>query len=263
MSRISAIVLVALFLSRDALAQEARPSTGFVYNTSEVSSLYYECSNRQDGDIDCSFLQTSVRKKAKQEDLADVLNKSSAAFKEGKAKFERKDCDQFESIVAAVRSGTPAAGMNADQFKQGIAQMPANQKANLLRSFDAMLLYCKSPTEANYRSIAKLQHQKDTRTCFASSNRFTQRFRKVDADNWSVVDAPSGPCGVVNVSRLEKDKSASVPFWLYYAKKVITNPKGEILLGGSCSQLDQVEYKYDWRSSENNMDCEYINLSPF
>jgi hypothetical protein len=77
-----------------------------------------------------------------------------------------------------------------------------------------------------------------------------------------VSDAPTGPCGVVNVSRFEKDASTKYSFWVYHSKKVVTNPKGEVMPGFACSALDQAEYLFDWRSKEFFMGCAYIEFSP-
>jgi hypothetical protein len=74
---------------------------------------------------------------------------------------------------------------------------------------------------------------------------------------WIVVDRPSGPCGVVNVSRFERDTQSKI-FWKYFAKKVITNPRGEVIPGLSCGGLDEREYLYDRRSQEIFLRCDYI-----
>jgi hypothetical protein len=122
---------------------------------------------------------------------------------------------------------------------------------------------CREPVEARYLDMIRFSHQRDTRTCLASSNRFIQRFRRVTgSDSWVVTDTPTGPCGTVNASRFEKDKSVRLDFWRYYAKKVITNPQGEFLPGTSCTKLDQDEYFYDWRSKDWQLGCDYIEFSP-
>ena len=68
----------------------------------------------------------------------------------------------------------------------------------------------------------------------------------------------------MNVSRFEQDETSGSTglFWRYYAKKVITNPRGEVWPGLSCSGLDQREYLYDWRSKDAYMGCNYIKFGP-
>ena len=75
---------------------------------------------------------------------------------------------------------------------------------------------------------------------------------------------PEGPCGIVQLSRFEKDPDDdSRFFWLYFSKKAVTNPRGKLLLGMQCSDLDETEYKYDWRSREIYAQCDYIKFGLF
>ena len=80
---------------------------------------------------------------------------------------------------------------------------------------------------------------------------------------WVVISSPTGPCGVINLSRFERAPNTDIPFWNYVAKKTITNPKGKILGLNSCSVLDEDEYLYTWNSKEHFMGCEIIEFSPF
>lgn len=260
MQRILVIIFAFFCVLSRAQAQD-RPTIGFVYNTSEANSLQYECSNRSDGDIDCEFLQSSVRKKAKAEDLQGILAKRREEFRSGSGRMDKKECSQMEAMFSAIKSGVPTAEMNAEEFKRGLQKLNPDQKADVLKAFEPLINYCKSQTEQNYLEIATAEHKKNTKTCLVSSFKFKQRLRRVDADNWSVVDNPNGACGIVNVSRLARGKGEAKSLWSYYSKKVITNPNGELPLLGQCSQLDQKEYVFDWRSQEHQLGCEYISLS--
>ena len=138
----------------------------------------------------------------------------------------------------------------------------------VLDPFRALATMCDHPTEENYLKIAKVEHDKDVRTCRVSSNPFTQEFVWVsDFGNggaWVVSSQPDGPCGVVQLSRFEKDKSdTSSLFWRYVARKAATNPSGTVLPGLSCSAVDQGEYVYDWRNTRSDhLQCEFIDFSP-
>ena len=100
-------------------------------------------------------------------------------------------------------------------------------------------------------------------TCAVNSHRFTQRFKRVDgAGPWVVMDQPNGPCGVINVSRFERPTGSTFPVWNYRAKKVVTNPGGELMPRFSCSDLDEREFVYDWRSEEKFLNCNYIKFGP-
>ncbi|MBY5400963.1 hypothetical protein HFO90_03970 [Rhizobium leguminosarum] len=127
---------------------------------------------------------------------------------------------------------------------------------------------CDHPTEENFLKITRADHAKDLRTCQVSSNPFTQEFVWVsdfaDGGAWVVSSQPEGPCGVVQLSRIEKDKSdTSGLFWRYIARKATTNPSGTVLPGMSCSAIDQGEYVYDWKKTRSDhMQCEFVEFSP-
>ncbi|WP_174827225.1 hypothetical protein [Rhizobium ruizarguesonis] len=79
---------------------------------------------------------------------------------------------------------------------------------------------------------------------------------------WRVSSQPEGPCGVAQLSRIEKDQSdTSRMFWRHIARKAATNPVP--LPGMSCSAIDQGEYVYDWKKTRSDhMQCEFVEFSP-
>ena len=121
--------------------------------------------------------------------------------------------------------------------------------------------FCREPTEARLLDIARFEYQKETRTCIASSRLgvHTERFQRVGRSTWVATDTLKGPCGVVNVGRFEKESEVKFKHWRYYDKNVVTNPAGKVL-GFSCSELDQNEYLYDWRSKEWPLGCDYLEF---
>ncbi|MBZ9793362.1 hypothetical protein K9B32_25170 [Rhizobium sp. 3T7] len=138
----------------------------------------------------------------------------------------------------------------------------------MLDTFRALAGMCDHSTEENFLKIAKAGHDKNLRTCQISSNPFAQQFVWVsDFDNggaWVVSSQPEGPCGVVQLSRFEKDQSATSDlFWRYIARKAATNPSGTVLPGLSCSAVDQGEYVYDWKKPRSDhLQCEFVEFSP-
>ncbi|WP_455872836.1 hypothetical protein [Rhizobium yanglingense] len=63
---------------------------------------------------------------------------------------------------------------------------------------------------------------------------------------------PEGQCGVVQLSRFEKDQSdTSGLFCRYIARKAATNPSRTVLPGLGCSAVDQGEYVYDWKKTRS------------
>ncbi|MBP6010743.1 MAG: hypothetical protein KBA31_00820 [Alphaproteobacteria bacterium] len=119
-------------------------------------------------------------------------------------------------------------------------------------------------------ALAKVNFEKDQRTCLVNSHTFTQRFRWVDdlggRGAWVTEDKPTGPCGTIQLSRFEPDPTTkpSLRFWKYYARKAVTNPQGSMYGAMKCTELDQGTYPYDWNGPrETGMGCDYVSFGSF
>jgi hypothetical protein len=239
-----------------------------LYNTSEWHSLTYECS-LSGANLDCSFTQVTVRSKAKPQELNEALSKARAAFKSFKENAAN-ECKGVGQVYEAITSGRAPPGADPQKFADGMSKMHSMQKADTTNMLQRLHEVCQNPTEAKFLDFTRFNHEKETRTCKVSTNTYKQRFRKVGEDGpWVVVDSPNGTCGVVNVSRFEQspslsgnDTTSGLRFWTYYAKKVVTNKRGEAFPGLSCSGLDEAEYLYDWKTNETYANCDYIEFSP-
>jgi hypothetical protein len=171
------------------------------------------------------------------------------------------------SIDAAL-ARNPGIATDAAKFKESMIRLQEDAKANpgILDTLRALAGMCDHPSEQNYLKITRAEHDKDLRTCQVSSNPFTQEFVWVsDFGNggaWVVSSQPEGPCGVVQLSRFEKDRSdPSGLFWQYIARKAATNPSGTVLPGLSCSAVDQDEYVYDWKKTRSDhLKCEFVEF---
>jgi hypothetical protein len=242
-----------------ATAQD-RPTMGMVHNTVEANALTYDC-RPVGSELECSFVQTSVRRKAKPEDLAEALRKGRENYPEFK-RTSAKECQGYAGLYEAVASNRPPAGADAKKFVESIARLHPSQKADMTKLLERARDMCSDFSEAKFLDFVRTGHERDTRVCKVSSHTFKQRFRQVDTNGpWVVADSPNGPCGVVNVSRFEFEAgSYGGKFWRYLSKKVVTNPRGEMLPGMACSSLDEREYLYDWRSEERFLGCDYVEF---
>jgi hypothetical protein len=173
------------------------------------------------------------------------------------------------SIDAAL-ARNPGIATDVAKFKEGMMRLQEDAKANpsMLDTFRALAGMCDHPTEENYLKITRADHDKNLLTCQVSSNPFAQEFVWVsDFGNggaWVVSSQPEGLCGVVQLSRFEKDQSdTSGLFWRYIARKAATNPSGTVLPRLSCSAVDQGEYVYDWKKTRSDhLQCEFVEFSP-
>lgn len=240
-------------------AQDA-PTTGLLYNTRESSSITYYCRQVQGGLLSCEFTQTAVRKQAHPSELEAVLTRAREAFRTG----ERPSADQCKSNVEMldILDGRKKAP------KQWLEQTSDLAKSDVRRFIEAMSQYCKSPTEENYLGIARLVHERETRTCNVSAHTFEQTFQLLLNTNgratWVNRSTPEGSCGIVQLNRFEAEQPTNTKllFWSYIARKAVTNPQGTVELSNlSCKGLDESEYLYDWRSRELPLGCDYINFT--
>ncbi|MHC2574708.1 hypothetical protein [Rhizobium leguminosarum] len=256
------------------------PTTGMLYNQQEDSSLTYNCIMQQSQRLRCEFIQTAVRKKAKAADLEKKLDEARKNYPSAMKEFsDPKECNMVgawlgmatgQISIDAALARNPGIATDAAKFKEGMIRLQEDAKANpsVLDTFRALAGMCDHPTEENFLKITKADHDKDLRTCQVSSNPFAQEFVWVsdfgNAGAWVVSSQPEGPCGVVQLSRFEKDHAESSGlFWRYTARKAATNPSGTVMPGLSCSAVDQGEYVYDWKESRSDhMQCEFVEFSP-
>jgi hypothetical protein len=72
-------VAVAVLLPAFSHAQNY-PTTGIIYNTSEWSSLHYECELQTDGTLNCNMTQASVRRESGSKKLQEEIAKSGKSI---------------------------------------------------------------------------------------------------------------------------------------------------------------------------------------
>lgn len=258
-------VAVALTLTAVACAASAQeaPTLGLLYNTQESHSLTYRCDPVRAGQLNCEFVQTVVRFKATVAQLPGVVEQARKQFRSEKPPIAQ-ECGTFRDMAAMLEGKRPAPKPEA------VSAMSPVEKSDALRIAKVYIDYCDKPTEANFLALARIGHDKDRRTCSASSNSYKQTFRLVvetaGGAVWVTQSSPDGPCGMVELSRFEPEETkigaSKFTNWKYIARKAITNPSGEFFPGAKCSGLDEKPYTYDWRSKEHQMSCDYIQFSP-
>ena len=277
---VGAGVLVLTVLS--AIAADDYPTTGLLYHTTENSALTFYCTKMQDGSLECDFNQSSVRKKGKAADLAKQLEKAKKEFPDAlKEMSSDKEC-QTMGILASVARGDqtpeqilerlpPGIITDKQKFIEGMNKMTEGKKQDILEGTELLLKFCQTGSLEDYLGIVKHEHSKEVRTCRLGSNAYKQNFKWVsdyqsNTEAWVVQSGgPEGPCGLINLSRFERVQSSpGITFWIYYAKKAVTNPKGSVFMDMTCKDLDEKEYLYDWKEEKDlKLGCEYIEFSVF
>ena len=247
---------------RIAIAGDS-PSIGSAYNTKENSYVQYECVpvNQQ---IKCSFSQVRISRKLPSSEISKRLESARSEYQaDSKKQFGDTDCKRIKSYLIGLENGKVPSDFKKD-FAEYYSAMSLPEKSAAKPLLIAALRFCESPTEANYIEFAKVGLEKDSRTCNVTVNPYTQIFSQIaNTDKWVVnqSEGPLGVCGVVNISRFEKD--GKYPLWNYFAKKVVTNKAGEITAGYSCAELDETEFEYSWKSDSRYVGCDFIAFNKF
>lgn len=254
-------VFLALSITAPATAQEEVPSFGLVFNSAEMSSLYFECRKSPHETLQCDFNQTIVRKKTTPEKLDEAIAAAQEQLQEHRSSFvfNAEECQAYQKLIADLAVDR---GVVPHKLAPNLLEMPEGQKADLVASLKAISKICEAPTLENVIRLVELSHAKDLRTCRVSSHSFQQTLRRVaGSDTWTANDGPHGPCGIINVSRLERAKDSQL-FWEYISQKVITNPGANAFGSMTCSELDQREYRYTWKGRQHFARCEYVEFGP-
>ena len=246
------------------------PGLGMLFHTKEASSLQHDCKV-DSSQLVCGFTQTSVRHKLNPNKFEEKIKEARNKFRKNQTGFDDKACasaiEYHNKFGKALRTGIAPErmkGLDRKAFIKGLASMSKTQKLNVISMLNAGVKYCGTKMEKYFLEFTRINLEKDMHTCSVSPNTYSQRFKFFpDTGNWVVTqDGPTGACGIVNVSRFQPEKTKYGVFWKYFAKKVVTNKSGNTILL-KCSDLDEEEYEYDWRSREIELGCEYITFGVF
>ena len=247
------------------------PTSGMVYNTVDNGWLTYECDPPTQGLLTCSFVQTSIRQQLKPADTQARLTRETADLAASLAKdYGTRPAGIYDSAkwqelcalsgqVTDLANGKLGAGAPPEAVRS-MARMSSRQKEDMRLWAAALGRSCASRTLDGLKDAISLSLGQEERTCRIGTNPFKQTFKAQYSQgifqSWIVADStPSGDCGLINVSRLVP--GANSWEWRYFARKVVTNPTGSQMLL-KCSDLDQLEYEYDWKEQSIPLVCDYI-----
>lgn len=246
-----------------AVVAEDRPSTGLVYNATEVHSISYDCRPTSADVIECSFVQTAVRRKADAAELGKKLAEAKAEFAKGTGLIKKEDCDQMDQMLGYFARGEIPKSANSEDAKKVLAGMSEAERKDTAAFLGKIVTACRTPTEANYTNVVREGFDREVRTCKVSAHTYQLTFRRVQGSQaWTSNQGPTGPCGTIVVASFEK-AGEGFSLWNYVTQKLITNPRAEAWPGLSCSKLDQAQYRYEWMSRTWYMRCDYVEFSVF
>ena len=258
-----AVLWGSLFLTADLFAVDypAYPTAILLYDDSGArNALEIDCEpDIEQGVIKCAFYQMSVSYKL------DHKDHDAAVQKEIK-RIHEESKGSSEEIFKTVNELCQLAVQSKEKFDEHIQNASAgSHKAYLESMYGVMNRFCNVKTlkEAQdvFIELTKISKAWETQTCKVWPNVWSETFSyksTYDGSYWLASTEPSGPCGVINVSTLRKDKKDKY-FWQYESKRIITNNEGKMLLS-SCSVLEERTVLYTWRPKEHDVDCKVIKF---
>lgn len=257
-----ALLLIAWLFSvaSVAYAQDYPAGTHLFYGTTDNDSLLVRCDPPVNGSIQCKFVQTMVSRRSEWKDFEAEL---PGAIDKLLGEKNAESCGNIAEFAKAIRDGTIPPGVtDLEKYKAGMAKTTPEQKQDLLKMLDSFAAYCAKPNKTTAETMLRQMHDKESRTCQVSSNTYEQTFRKSDVgDAWLSNEGPTGDCGVIVISKLERSKG-EYKMWVYRTQKVVTMKEERSLGLVSCAKLDEQEYFFDWMSDEKFLRCDYIKFGP-
>lgn len=242
------------------------PSRGIVYGQLESRSVVYDCKlNKKTDRLSCDFLQTTLRTKASPSDLPEAEARAAREW-DDQAPEIRERMTQA-SCLTSRRLLDLLDGKISAPDSAAFAAMSEHERSVMRSNAQALLPLCDSVSKSRWLEAARAMHELETKICVIASDKWTQLFKRVPSTSgipaWIADDKAEGECGLVRLDRWERKTSSNRSrFWNFYARKAVTNPSGNVLLG-KCSDLDQAEYAHAWRPKTAYQQCDQVEFSAF
>ncbi len=230
------------------------------------SWVFFNC-NKGDQLLICDVFQTLIAYELRPEQRASDIEKAMQGdpVKEFRDSIGQ-DCEQFAQFKAAARqsikTGKRPDGQPVD-VREIQDQMPF---------INAVADACANPTVNTVRRVIEISTDRKIKTCKVHNFYSKMQFQwNGQTQNWVSQEGPIGPCGTINISTLETDKSVNIGgtniggtnlFWLYTQKRLFTNPGGQFSEGLACSKFPEHTTRYSWRTPSTLAECGYIQHVP-
>ena len=94
----------------------------------------------------------------------------------------------------------------------------------------------------------------DPQTCTIYTNHYERTFERQSATRWVSKAGPSGVCGVVDVTTLQRDPASEFN-WTMETRKIVTN-RGA---AEACKMFDETPERLDTRNTKRPLSCKFVN----
>lgn len=272
MNRLQTFLLHSIFVfsTQSVFALDEHPRLGILHHTTENSSFQFDCQ-MMGKELHCDMTQSFIREQVPKDKIAERSKEIYESIVSEKTK--PGDCDELAKLSKGVAEAIKNPAKIPVDKRAVVLNLPKEKLRELMDTTIALERVCRKKTIENINTLRNLLLKAESTTCRVGSHSWKEVFQKAppnysDPENlpvWISKSEPSGDCGIVLLNRFEQVaiSDSKVKFWNYVSRKAITNPNGQMLLGGQCKDLDEESYLYSWRSRDVFLECKTIKFSPF
>ena len=259
--------MLVLMMAGHSSAEQYAPDTGRVWGQEQTDFLEYNCKMLSDERLSCDFIQTMVTKADNSPDMYEnELNRcydealgENESYDENICNYIKTTLYLFDGLITE-NEFVERMGTSDIDFERLLGNQTTKDTLRYRFSTMAPLMCEKTITKDQCIKMATAYSEERENTCNVITNTYSQTFAKAnstDKDIFTVETSANGPCGVINVSRFERDYN---DYWNYISQKVVTNPSGQSVLG-DCSELDEDTYEYSWKPEDGVVkNCKFIKF---
>ena len=211
-----------------------------------VSSVSAQCARElNDTQLTCDLTQTGVRLRMTPEEAAQKLDETTRDLQRATAADLARGRREWCAMRARAREAVGAPDLRAATRAYGI------------RLLDVLTRVCEEPTAENVSAFARLQLDKETKTCRVWTHAYRETFVRQPTGIWVSYSGPAEPSGVAVLSTLEPDdRQAKAPvLWTYRSQQI---PAG----GNAPAPPPPTEgpQVFSWRAPVKTLACEFIEF---
>ena len=269
-------ILCALFVAITNSSWADSPSAMLLWKKERDAFMEMNCSPISEVEIECKSITTMLLKTDDDETIEEKWTSSGlpnyfyddgTIKEESLAEFSFCNGPQMEYLrffISALDGNfdissfsVPINEDHLEEAKNKIAKMHLIEKKDIADQAEAILNFCNSKTMKAFYEIAKLEHEKEIRTCNISSQHVTERYKKIRENLWVYrTDPDFTPCRRIKIMTLEKPENGE--FWEWsFRQEQLSLDKDASWFGINCGKTDGIE-EYENHIEPVFWGCDYI-----
>ncbi|MEQ9209155.1 MAG: hypothetical protein RLN96_04830 [Pseudomonadales bacterium] len=263
----SAAALIATgFFGIPTLASDYPVSTS-AHDDSGTQMMEFSCSKLDRVTVSCAFTQIVISRGPEHHDPVRRQSAVDATVEQFKKESDQKTCSTFGAVASALEAGRipdyEIPGLSdRGKFEQSISDWlkgPSREREDTRILMSLAFKACEKPDRQSALALVDHMFDRKRRSCSIWTNKFSHEFKADGDGRWVSNLGPSGQCGVVHVSVLERDPDYR-NFWNYETRKIVTNKQGTSDFLLKCEDLDEEVQKFTWKGDTTYLGCDYVKF---